>query len=47
MNLQEQLKNIRSTWDNWHGNIPNGKNLILEGAVQPTIVSPVWKNRSN
>ncbi|WP_346855398.1 hypothetical protein [uncultured Draconibacterium sp.] len=43
MNLQEQLKAVKSTWDNWNGRIPNGKELILEGNVQPTIVSPIYK----
>lgn len=43
MTLQEQLISIRKNWDNWTGWIDKKHTLILEGSVQPTIVSPCYK----
>jgi hypothetical protein len=38
--LQGQIKSIQENWPNWKCWIQNKDSLILEGDIQPTIVSP-------
>lgn len=45
MTLQEQLKAIETNWENWHGIIQGKTILILNGDVQPSVISPVYKIR--
>lgn len=43
--LQEQMKSVRANCPNWKCWIHNKDSLILEGDIQPTIVSPHYKAR--
>lgn len=45
MTLKEQLAAVYKSWDNWQGKIKGKRILILNGNVQPTILSPVYQVR--
>lgn len=45
MTLKEQVLAVHRDWENWQGKIQRKNTLILDGNVQPTIVSPVYKVR--